>query len=531
MAGMALNFFQSFRSGSGQALGGRYTLLKPLGEGGFGHTFLAKDLHLPGQPQCVIKQLKPSDRRPNQLQVARRLFDTEAQVLYHLGTHPQIPRLLAHFEDNGEFYLAQDFIDGHSMGEEFEAAPWDEAAVVAFLGDVLGILAFVHQQQVIHRDLKPANLIRRRRDKRLVMIDFGAVKQVRTQLAVNQPNTPHTVVIGTQGYMPSEQLGGQPRFSSDIYAVGVMGIQGLTGQYPETLLRSPSTGELDWHRNLQASPELVALLDTMVRYDFRARYPDAQTALRALKALPPYLSQHIPSKPAQKSDLPNAWSPEGIPEGTPEAPAAPETQQTVAVVGRSPAGAENAQVNRDRAIPAPPIRQARSSGGRWAIIVFAIAAILGIGAGLWRAFIAPPSFEQASESSDQDPSQPPEQPFSAPPGAGRADTPTPAQARAAVSEFYQRVSDQDWQGARALTAGQLAGQFDPDFFQQFRRVTVENLQVNDQGGGELTLVGENIYRYGDGTRQREARTFTVALIEGEPRIVSSAFVRVIRKRS
>ncbi|MEO0406392.1 MAG: serine/threonine-protein kinase, partial [Cyanobacteria bacterium P01_A01_bin.135] len=351
---MALNFFQSFKAGSGKALGGRYTLLKPLGEGGFGHTFLAKDLHLPGHPQCVIKQLKPSDRRPSQLQVARRLFDTEAQALYHLGTHPQIPRLLAHFEDNGEFYLAQDFIDGHSMAEEFEATPWNEAKLVTFLGDVLGILAFVHQQQVIHRDLKPANLIRRRRDNRLVMIDFGAVKQVRTQLAVDQPNAPRTVVIGTQGYMPSEQLVGQPRFSSDVYAVGVMGVQALTGQPPETLLRSPNTGELDWHRHTQASFELVTLIDKLVRYDFRTRYRDAQAALAALKALPPHLSQHIPSKPAKKSDLPNAWSPNDIPDAP--IPPAAETQQTVAVVGRSPAdAATHTPAGSLDPLPAPPI--------------------------------------------------------------------------------------------------------------------------------------------------------------------------------
>ena len=179
---MDLNFRRA-KNRSDQPLGGRYKIIDKLGEGGFGQTFKAQDLHLPGHPLCVVKQLKPQIDDAQGLQVARRLFDTEARVLYELGSHPQIPHLLAHFEENKEFYLAQELIQGHSLADEFETAPWDVPKVVDFLKNVLETLAFVHEHQVIHRDLKPSNLIRRNIDHRIVLIDFGAVKQVGTQPA------------------------------------------------------------------------------------------------------------------------------------------------------------------------------------------------------------------------------------------------------------------------------------------------------------------------------------------------------------
>ncbi|NJK42210.1 MAG: serine/threonine protein kinase, partial [Acaryochloridaceae cyanobacterium SU_2_1] len=167
----------------GRKLAGRYSVVKPLAEGGFGETFLAEDTHLPDSPQCVVKKLKTGSHDPALLQTVRRLFDSEAKVLHQLGDHPQIPRLLAHFEDNEEFYLAEEFVEGESLAEELETGkPLDEDAVLQLLYDILEVLSFVHEKQVIHRDIKPSNLIRRRRDRKLVLIDFGAVKQVTTQL-------------------------------------------------------------------------------------------------------------------------------------------------------------------------------------------------------------------------------------------------------------------------------------------------------------------------------------------------------------
>jgi serine/threonine protein kinase/Tfp pilus assembly protein PilF len=269
-------------------LGGRYQIINKLGAGGFGRTFLAEDLHLPGHPQCVVKQLKPQTSEPETLAMARRLFDTEAEVLYQLGNHDQIPRLLAHFEDNEEFYLAQEFIEGEPLTKEFaKGQPWTESQVIMLLQDILQVLAFVHEQQVIHRDIKPPNLIRRQGDGKIVLIDFGAVKQVSSQVVNPETGeTNLTISIGTKGYMPNEQLAGTPRFSSDVYAVGMLGIQALTGVHPKSMGEDPQTGEMVWREYaLHVSPELADILDKMVCYDFRDRYPAAADALAALQSL------------------------------------------------------------------------------------------------------------------------------------------------------------------------------------------------------------------------------------------------------
>lgn len=272
-------------------LGGRYKIISQLGVGGFGRTFLAEDLHLPGHPRCVIKHLKPQSKNDDTLQMARRCFDVEAQVLYHLGSHDQIPRLLAHFEENQEFYLAQEFVEGEPFSRELaDGKLWSQGRTVLIIKDILQVLAFVHQEQVIHRDLKPSNLIRRRHDRRMVLIDFGAVKQVSTpNLDPDTGLTNLTISIGTQGYMPNEQFAGKPRFCSDVYAVGVLAIQMLTGIHPRNL-GDDSHGELAWRDHAtDVSPELMAVLDQMVRYDFRDRYVDAATALTALETLPAFI--------------------------------------------------------------------------------------------------------------------------------------------------------------------------------------------------------------------------------------------------
>jgi serine/threonine protein kinase len=285
---------------SDKPLGGRYKVISELGKGGFGQTFLAQDLHMPDHPQCVVKQLKPQQSDAETLQMARRLFDMEARVLYKVGNHDQIPRLLAHFEENQEFFLAQEFIDGEPLTRELkEGPPWSEARVISLLQDLLTVLAFVHEQSVIHRDIKPSNLIRRREDGKIVLIDFGAVKQVSRQVIDQQTGQTKTISIGTQGYTPKEQMGGNPRFSSDIYAVGMIAIQALTTIHPRHLTEDPQTGEIRWqHRAPHISSQLAAFLDCMVRYDFRARYPNAVEALSALRSLMQSmpLSQSLPQE-------------------------------------------------------------------------------------------------------------------------------------------------------------------------------------------------------------------------------------------
>ena len=269
----------------GKILGGRYQIIRHLGGGGFGQTYLASDLHLPGKPHCVVKQLKPRMSDPEALQAARRLFDTEAEVLYVLGSHEQIPRLFAHFEDAQDFYLVQEFIEGQVLSQALKLQPqFTELEVIHLLQDLLTVLEFVHQQQVVHRDIKPSNLIRQQSDGRLILIDFGAVKQIGAQV-IDAHEASITIAVGSSGYMPNEQLAGKPRFSSDIYAVGMMAIQCLTGIYPKKLREDPKTSEIIWRDQVQVSPEFANVLDTMVRYDFRQRYESATEALEALRSL------------------------------------------------------------------------------------------------------------------------------------------------------------------------------------------------------------------------------------------------------
>lgn len=124
----------------GNRLVGRYQIINQLGGGGFGETFVACDTHLPGSPQCVVKKLKPQATDPVTLEMARRLFDTEAQVLYKLGVHEQIPQLLAYFEENAQFYLVQEFIAGHDLSQELTPGKvFGEPEVISLVQEILSI--------------------------------------------------------------------------------------------------------------------------------------------------------------------------------------------------------------------------------------------------------------------------------------------------------------------------------------------------------------------------------------------------------
>jgi serine/threonine protein kinase len=200
----------------GSKLALRYQIINSLGGGGFGETYVACDTQLPGTPQCVVKKLKPQSNDPETLQTARRLFDTEAQVLYQLGTHEQIPQLRAFFEENQEFYLVQEFIEGHDLSVELiPGTVYSQEQVILLLQEILEILKFVHQNKVIHRDINPRNILRNKHNNKLFLIDFGAVKQITTNVVTSQSQR-LTVAIGTPGYIPSEQAQGNPRYSSDI---------------------------------------------------------------------------------------------------------------------------------------------------------------------------------------------------------------------------------------------------------------------------------------------------------------------------
>ncbi|MBE9216334.1 protein kinase [Plectonema cf. radiosum LEGE 06105] len=271
----------------GQLLAGRYKVLQILAEGGFGQTYICSDIHLPGKPKCVLKHLKTTSTSRSALEAARRLFQKEADTLQQLGNHDQIPRLLAYFEDNNQFYLVQELIEGHSFSRELpKGIKLSQSQVIAILTEILSILQFVHNQGVIHRDIKPDNLIRRTSDNKLVLIDFGAIKQVRSQTATNTGQQNVTLVVGTRGYMPSEQIRRLPRPSSDIYALGMIAIQALTGIYPYELQDDPNTGEILWEHLREVDSAFSEVLNKMTRYHFKERYQTVDEVIQALKELP-----------------------------------------------------------------------------------------------------------------------------------------------------------------------------------------------------------------------------------------------------
>ena len=330
----AISDTEVFDFDDGVLLGGRYQIIKQLAEGTFGHTYLARDWHLPDHPICVIKQLKPQSNGDD-MKTAQRLFDAEARALATLGSHKQIPHLLAHFVDGEEFFLVQEYIKGRSLHHEIvPGTPWPEARVITLLDEILQVLSFVHQQRVIHRDIKPANLIRRYDDGKVVLIDFGAVKRASTPFSdTPEGHSAFTIAIGTAGYIPKEQIGGRPRYSSDVYATGIVGIQALTGMSPQQLPENKWSGEIDWHGLApHVSPELAQVLDKMVRYDFRDRFPDAAAALTALRQLPAHLHQ-APALPGLAEPTmmtlegtlpPTVRHPTATPTGTPLTPTQPD---------------------------------------------------------------------------------------------------------------------------------------------------------------------------------------------------------------
>ena len=268
----------------GKILRQRYKIIDSLGSGGFGDTYLAEDLDLPGTPKCVVKHLSPKSSDPGVLTTAQKLFKREADTLYKLGSDSdQIPRLFAHFQEGTEFYLVQEYVEGHDISKELtRGKKLSESYTIALLKGILSALAVAHQNNIIHRDIKPQNLMRRKSDKKIVLIDFGAVKEI-SVLSTNPPGTTIvTVAVGTPGYMPSEQSNGKPKLSSDIYAVGIVGIKALTGKEPYNLPTDPKTGNVIWRNEAKVSNRLANILDRMVQEYFPQRYENATEVLEAL---------------------------------------------------------------------------------------------------------------------------------------------------------------------------------------------------------------------------------------------------------
>jgi serine/threonine protein kinase len=259
----------------------RYWAKRILGEGGFGRTFLAVDEFKPSKPPCVIKQFLPQAQGTGNIQKASELFAQEAQRLEELGKHPQIPELFAYFTVDGRQYLVQEFIDGGTLQGELEKqGVFKEKQIRELLQDLLTVLQFVHENQVIHRDIKPENIIRRNEDKKLVLVDFGAAKYVQpVQRSVTG------TVIGSAEYCAPEQSMGKPTFSSDLYSLGVTCLHLLTQVSPFDLY-DVMEAEWVWRDFLKGNKvgdELGKILDRLVKPKPKKRYQSVAEVLGNLR--------------------------------------------------------------------------------------------------------------------------------------------------------------------------------------------------------------------------------------------------------
>jgi serine/threonine protein kinase len=274
----------------GKVLQGRYQIIQTLGAGVFGQTYIAVDIDHPENPKCVVKQLKVTGSQPSYLDTLRLRFLTETETLKQLGHHNQIPELLGCFEENERFYLVQEFIEGHAltaelpMGREWGSL-WSESEVIQFLNDVLEILEFVHSQGVIHCDVKPENLIRRACDGKLVLIDFGSIQPV--DFGVDAAMPIYRLPVTSLGYIPPEQFISQAQPNSDIYSLGMIAIQSLTGLTPLQLKIDPYTNDIYWRlSDTPVNDYLAAVLSQMIRYKHKDRFQTVVEVLQVLKQIP-----------------------------------------------------------------------------------------------------------------------------------------------------------------------------------------------------------------------------------------------------
>ncbi|BAY76058.1 serine/threonine protein kinase [Nostoc linckia NIES-25] len=273
----------------GQVIDNRYQILRQLGQGGFGRTYLAEDKK--SHQTCVLKEFAPQVQEKQDLQKAKELFEREANVLKKLQ-HSQIPRFHSSLQvkigSKDFFFLVQDYVDGDNFDQLLEqrrsqGKAFSEEEVITLLQQILPVLTYIHSRDVVHRDISPDNLIWRRSDNLPVLIDFGGVKQLpasqgfwRTQLVGN--NT----LLGKKGYAPEEQLRqGKVFLSSDLYSLAVTALVLLTGQEPQKLYDSYQ-GIWYWGKQIQASPKLESVLKKMLAYKPSDRYQRAEQILKDL---------------------------------------------------------------------------------------------------------------------------------------------------------------------------------------------------------------------------------------------------------
>ncbi|NJL36372.1 MAG: tetratricopeptide repeat protein [Leptolyngbyaceae cyanobacterium RM2_2_4] len=306
-----------------QLLGGRYQFIKILGSDELEQTYLVGDTQFPGHPKRVAKHLQLPDRNPRTLKFVLILLKKKAEALQKVGKHDQIPQILDYFEENNNFYLVEEFILGHPLSDEIlPKQALSELWVLQFLREVMEILVVVHRWGFIHRRIKPSNLLRRHSDSRLVLTGFGIFKEISAEVMRSPEYASPFGTNGASAYIPTEQTQGQLQSNSDIYAVGMIGIQAITGLTAPELIKLQNAGRFSqgeiWNGRTQISSELAAILDRMVHPDTSQRYQEAAEVLDDLNRLVSG-EEAVPISPPrpQRSNLAalpvrRSWLPAGV---------------------------------------------------------------------------------------------------------------------------------------------------------------------------------------------------------------------------
>jgi serine/threonine protein kinase len=260
----------------------RYLIQSQLGRGGFGITFLARNIYLPGQPLCAIKKLAPKFTDPQLIKTASRQFELEALSLSRLGSHAQVPALLDYFQIGNDLYLVEEYIPGIVLTQIIrKQRKFTEAEIEKFLNQMLRLLEYIHSHHLIHRDIKPQNIILCQTDRRFVLVDFGAVKDLDPNTLPKQ-STIESSAVGTPGFAPPEQLANRAVYASDLYALGMTCVYLLTGKEPSQFPINPHTCELIWTDTVELSADLSEIISKMIQIPLSDRYQSAERVLTAL---------------------------------------------------------------------------------------------------------------------------------------------------------------------------------------------------------------------------------------------------------
>jgi serine/threonine protein kinase len=266
----------------GRVLRNKYSIEAVLGRGGFGIAFLARNIYLPGHPRCVIKKLAPKFSNPANITAARWRFYLEARSLGRLSGHCQIPTLMDYFKIGNEIYLVQQYIPGSNLAQIVSGSRrFNEAEIENLLIHILRLLSYIHGHRIIHRDIKPQNILLSDIDRRLVLVDFGAVKDLDPPAKAKHYQAAERA-IGTPGYAAPEQLANHPVYASDIYSLGMTCLYLLTGKSPSQIATDPQTSEIVWDEHVPLSPSLKSIIDKMVKISPADRYRTATEVLNDL---------------------------------------------------------------------------------------------------------------------------------------------------------------------------------------------------------------------------------------------------------